>query len=136
MSMLKPKIFWNCKLEKDFQWQLTSAYKKHWCFCFKIPDNSMTPKPYDMILVTPDGVTYHVELKITKDLSINVNNLRPNQRSALWAITSLNKDAARVFVYSTKNHEYYCMKYSEFREAANDKRTVKLFNSTWLIEKN
>lgn len=135
MSMLKPNITWKCKLEKDFQLQLTNAYKKAWCFCFKIPDNSMTAKPYDMILVTPDGVTYHIELKITKDLSINVNDLRPNQRASLWMISELNPDIARVFVYSTKVNEYFCMKYMEFRKQANDKRTVKLFNSIWLIEK-
>ena len=134
--MLKPKIHWNCKLEKDFQWQLTSAYKREWCFAFKLPDNSMTAKPYDMILVWLDWVSHHIELKITKDLSININALRPNQKASLRDISKINPDIAWVFVYSTKNHEYYCMKYNEFRANANEKRTVKLFNSSWLIIKN
>ncbi len=131
--MLKPKIRWTCKLEKDFQGQLTTAYKNADCFVFKIPDNSMTAKPYDMILVDNQWETFHIELKITKDLSINVSNLRPNQRASLWLISKLNEDAAWVFVFSTKSNEYYCMRYIDFRKEANDIGTVKLFNSIWLI---
>lgn len=134
--MLKPKIRGLCKLEKDFQWQLTAAYKKNWMWSFKIPDGSMATKPYDMIMVDETWLTHHVECKITKDLSINVNDLRPNQRKSLWDISELNPCIAWVFVFSTRNNEYYCMRYLDFRKAANKNRTVKLFNSTWLIQES
>lgn len=85
--LVKPKITGNCKLEKDFQSKLTTAYGNLGAFVNKLPDNSMSIKPYDMEMVLLDGITYHVECKITKDLSINVNDLRPNQRASLGKIS-------------------------------------------------
>lgn len=134
--MLKPTIRGWCKLEKDYQAQLNRAYNDIGAFVFKIPDNSMTTKPYDMEFVLHDGITYHAELKITKDLSINVSDLRPNQRASLWKISELNPDIAWVFVFSTKSNDHYFMRYVDFRQAANDKGTVKLFNSAWLTDGN
>lgn len=134
--LIKPHISGTCKQESDFQWKLTKAYKDLGAFVNKLPDNSMSTKPYDMEMVLPDGITYHVECKITDELSINVHDLRPNQRASLWHISRLNPDIAWVFVYSRTAKEYYCMQYLQFREAASSIGTVKLFNSTWLIEKN
>lgn len=131
--LIKPIIHWNCKVESDFQSQITSAFKKAWRFAFKLPDNSMTHKPYDMLAVWTDWITYHIELKITKNVSINIDNLRPNQRASLKQISDLNNSISRVFVFSTETNKYYCMNYVDFRNSATEKRTVKLFDSADIL---
>lgn len=125
----KIKIRGNCKLEKDFQAQLWKAYNSEWHYAYKIPDSTYSTKPYDWYVIDKDtGITYHVESKIIDWYSINIKELRPNQRASLDKISKINKDIALVWVFSKKINDYIIINYTDFIASSNEEWTVKLFD--------
>lgn len=74
------------RTEKEFQAPYLKFLRDNGCWAFKITDASFSFKPYDAIVVTPDGETWHVELKIA-DALLTSKDLRPNQHKSLREIS-------------------------------------------------
>jgi len=124
----KIQIRGNCRLEKDFQSQITKAYSDQWCFAYKIPDNAYSTKPYDMFIVGLEWLTYHIELKVIDKYSINFNDLRPNQKASLRKISDLDKESALVMIYSKAVNDYIIYTFLDFEALQNKEWTIKLFD--------
>lgn len=122
-------ISWISKKESDFQSRVTSFLKGKWHVVFKIPDNSMNTKPYDMYYVDCNSKkTYHIELKMISHYSTNIELLRPNQHAYLKAIAKIDPDAARIWIYCKRTDEQVRIRYCDFISKCREQWTVRLFN--------
>ena len=124
----QPKIRWRVTLESQFQEKLKKLLEGMGYWAYKLPDNNHTPKPYDMITVSPSGDTYHCELKIIECDTFNKDDLRPNQKKALSEVSKRNPESAIVLVYSKKHADYVVIRYIDLERRqkifANVKNTV------------
>lgn len=120
--------FW--KIEKWFQTELLTLmrYKLNY-ICYHPADVGYSNKFLDVHFITDKWQCHWLELKKIKGDTFNVKNFEDDQVTLLRELDFLNKEIARVGIYSIKNNEYKILTFSEIWDNQSKVGSVKIFNN-------